>query len=958
MALSTSPSPLSKEKLFAVVERVVFYNEENGWSVLRVNPLSLSQKGRQLKKEDKLQSLSIAATAAASASSYHRNSIYKKKSPFVTVVTHQARAFAGASMEFHGDWIQHKKYGLQFKAEYAIERKPASCAALEKYLGSGLIKGIGPQIAKRIVGHFGEETLEVFESHIERLLNVPGIAVKKLKNIQNSWEHHKAVRDVIMFLQQYDVSTLFAVKIFKTYGSKAISIVSKNPYRLAEDIYGIGFFSADKIALKMGLSEESPERIGAAIFHVLSSSRDDGHCYLNELQITERVKALLEMPNEREHKHKHKHKYENELEHEHKHENELEHEHEHELEHEYEHEYEYEHEQMILNQLKAEVEQRKIMRRPHPDRFYIPSIYWDEELVGKRISQWCSKKIQVDTSKVKALLSKIDTLLSSEQEAALLGVLKNTFSVLTGGPGCGKTTSTRALVKVLKQLRKKLLLAAPTGRAAQRMSELIGEPAKTMHRLLKWDPYGGGFKKNQDSPLKADFIIVDECSMLDIHLTAAFFRAVPQDCQVLFIGDPDQLPSVGPGNVLRNLNDSTQVVPVLRLTRIFRQAAQSHIIRHAHQINQGQIPWVKSPLQHPTLWKENQVDCFFVDAEEATQEQIKFLKKVKLTLGDSALDEIRQKHTAEEQEFKSKTGVEAGTEAQAGTGIGAKAGIGVEAQTEAQAGTGVQARTGVQMQTPAKAKTSTSFFSIPEKFKHVDLERILQTTGRAEELKSILKKVHPWSSLHYGLTAVDMVLKLYTQSIYEKLGRECEIQVLTPQIRGSLGNAFLNQVLQDNVNPHRPGKKEIQMGEKIFRQGDRVIQTRNNYDLAVFNGDIGEIEDIDNGQENDSSKCQVHFKLQNRRVTYDREDLLDLSLAYSITIHKSQGSEFDAVIIPLSMQHFKMLFRNLLYTGWTRAKKLVVVVGTRQALALATQKEMSYQRQTALPQLIDPFMPS
>ena len=935
MTLSTSSSPLSKEKLFGVVERVVFYNEENGWSVLRVNPLSLSQKGQQLKKKDRFQTLSAAAAVATSGSNYNRHSIYKKSSPFVTVVTHQARAFAGASMEFHGDWIQHKKYGLQFKAEYAVERKPASCAALEKYLGSGLIKGIGPQIAKRIVDHFGEETLEVFESHIERLLKVPGIAVKKLKHIHNSWESHKAIRDVIMFLQQYDVSTLFAVKIFKTYGSKAISIVSKNPYRLAEDIYGIGFFSADKIALKMGLSEESPERIGAAIFHVLSSSRDDGHCYLNEPQIAERVKVLLKMPNE------------------------LEHQREHQLEHQHEHK----HEQIILNQLKAEVEQRKIMHRPSPDRFYIPSIYWDEELVGKRISQWCSKKVQVDTSKVKALFSKTDTLLSSEQEAALLSILENTFSVLTGGPGCGKTTSTRALVKVLRQLRKKLLLAAPTGRAAQRMSELIGEPAKTMHRLLKWDPHGGGFKKNQDSPLEADFIIVDECSMLDIHLTAAFFRAVPKDCQVLFIGDPDQLPSVGPGNVLRNLNDNAQVVPVLRLTRIFRQAAQSHIIRYAHQINQGHIPWVKSPLQHPNLWKEGQVDCFFVDAEEATQEQIKFLKKVKFALGTSALDEIRQKHTESEEEQKHQSEQEYTTEA----GKGVQAEIGTGAKTRAEARTGVQAKTGAgtraEAQTPmeyssiTKMKNSNSFFSIPEKFQHVDLDQVLQSKGRAEELKSILTNVHPWSSLHYGLTAVDMVLKLYTQSIHEKLGRECEIQVLTPQIRGSLGNAFLNQVLQEHVNPSRPSQKEIQMGERIFRQGDRVIQTRNNYDLSVFNGDIGEIEDIDNSQENDSSKCHVHFKLQNRRVTYDKEDLLDLSLAYSITIHKSQGSEFDAVIIPLSMQHFKMLFRNLLYTGWTRAKKLVIIVGTRQALALATQKEMSYQRQTALPQLIDPFMP-
>ena len=470
---SSSPSNFtashSKEKLFGVVERVVFYNEENGWSVLRVNPFSLSRKARQLQREQRVLSFNVSGERPT----------YGRNSPLVTVVAYQARAFAGASMEFDGDWIQHKKYGLQFKAQQVVERKPASCAALEKYLGSGLIKGVGPKTAKRIVDYFGEETLEVFESQIERLLKVPGIALKKLKHIHCSWQDHKAVRDVIMFLQQYDVSTLFAVKIFKTYGSKAISIVSKNPYRLAEDIYGIGFFSADKIALKMGLSKESPERIGAAIFHVLSSGRDDGHCYLNGPQVVEKVQALLEMSDP----------------------------------------------QIILKGLKEQVQGGRIKHRPSisspflppssqqpfqgfqdfPDPqgsqnpessqgskrsqdlqnpqetgcFYIPSIYWDEELVGKKILEWCSQKVEVNTSKVKALLSKTDTtLLSSEQEAALLGIVENAFSVLTGGPGCGKTTSTHALVQVLRRLGKKLLLAAPTGRAAQRMGELIGNRLK------------------------------------------------------------------------------------------------------------------------------------------------------------------------------------------------------------------------------------------------------------------------------------------------------------------------------------------------------------------------------------------------------------------------------------------------------------------------------------------------
>ena len=460
------------------------------------------------------------------------------------------------------------------------------------------------------------------------------------------------------------------------------------------------------------------------------------------------------------------------------------------------------------------------------------------------------------------------------------------------------------LVKLLEALNARVLLAAPTGRAAQRMTDVLGRESKTresktIHRLLEWQL--GRFKKNEENFLDADFLIVDECSMLDINLTASLLRAVPQNGQVLFIGDADQLPSVGAGNVLRDIIASGSVT-CFRLTRIFRQAEQSLIINYAHQINHGHMPYIDSPFKKPEVWT-NGADCFFMDSDEATQEQLRFVSRVKRFYdARPSASASGAESEANLYEFRINEPV-------------------VPYETE---------------------------LSIPKKFEHVNLEQVAQAGSRIEELASVLKKIHPWSSLNYGLSASDIVKKLVLEWIPKYYGRECEVQVLSPMTRGSLGTMSLNAMIQEAGNPPSPGKHQLKVGERIFRTGDRVIHRRNNYDLGVFNGDIGQIVQIDN----EALTCSVSFFPDNRMVDYQRDDIVELDLAYAITIHKSQGSEFEVVIIPVLTQHFKMLFRNLLYTGLTRARKLAVLVGTRKAMAMAVRNQDTSQRQTALQELL------
>ncbi len=813
-----------QEKIRGVVEGITFHNQENGWSVLRVR-------------------------------------LFDSYQDVVKVTVHQVSVFAGATMEFVGNWTDHKIYGRQFKADSACERKPASAAALEKYLGSGLIKGVGPKTAKKIVSHFANQTLDVFEQHIERLTEVEGIAEKKLSSITSAWQEHRSIRDVMMFLQSHEISTLFAVRIYKRYGDKAIVLVTENPYRLAQDFYGIGFFSADRVAISIGIPPESDIRLTAAIRHLLSASREQGHCYLTRDQICSQAGELLERDISG----------------------------------------------AIDTQLQAMeighlLKVRSLPNPTNPEKllscYYSKTLFYDEEYCAQRLSSQVRFR-NVDRAKIikwmKHYEAQANICLSKEQMAAVVDIANQHCSVLTGGPGCGKTTTTKVLVALLQNLGTTILLAAPTGRAAQRMCEVIGIEAKTIHRLLEYQ--GGGFKRDEKNPLRADFIIVDECSMLDISLSASLFRAVSSDTSVLLIGDADQLPSVGAGNVLRDIIYSS-TVPSFHLTKIFRQAQKSQIIQYAHSINKGNIPAIQSPFKDPAVWKNK--DCFFIDSDEVTQEQLRFISKVKQYYNsiedrESCLSEINP------YEFDTTT-----------------------------------------------AGNTKDRFQIPDKFRHVNIKTVLNTESASEMLLAVQKKIHPWSSLYYGLTAVDVVRNLYSQWIPKYLGRSSEIQVLTPMIRGSMGAANLNRIVQGAVNPAGQGRKELTVGEKIFREGDRVIHRRNNYDLNVFNGDIGRIEKIDNVM----LSCSVMFYPDMRVVEYKREELTELDTAYAITIHKSQGSEFDVVIVPILTQHYKMLFSNLVYTGLTRAKKLAIFVGTRRALAMAIRNRDTANRQTALLHLL------
>ncbi|NOR24651.1 MAG: AAA family ATPase [Desulforhopalus sp.] len=809
------------ENLQGIVQRVTYHNPDSGWSVLRVTP-------------------------------------FHSPSSLETVTVHQTQVFAGATMEFHGSWTVHPQFGRQFKAVRAIEKKPATTAALEKYLGSGLIRGVGPKTAGKIVRNFQENTLDVFEHDIGRLLEVPGIAKKKLRMIEQAWHEHRIVREVMMFLQGHGISTLFAVRIYKKYGDQAIQIVSEDPYRLAADFYGIGFFSADKVALSLGMAEDSEQRITAAVRHVLAAGREQGHCYLISTQISSEVGSLLGFNPE----------------------NRL---------------------TVILHNMEA-AHHLKVRVLPLAEEgelvcYYSKSLYYDEDYVAVKVRSM-AHPCPVDEGNAGRWIDdhcqRQGISLSTEQAVAVQAVVSNQFSVLTGGPGCGKTTTTLVIVRLLEHLGKRVLLAAPTGRAAQRMAEVIGREAKTLHRLLEWQ--GGMFQKNENQPLRADFLIVDECSMLDISLTASLLKAVPAGCQVLFIGDADQLPSVGAGNVLRDIIDSGSVA-LFRLTEIFRQAQESKIIEYAHQINRGVTPPIDSPFKKPEIWQK--MDCLFIDSDEATKEQLSFVARVK-RFYDLQTRQLEGLVTAENlYEFRTSEQIRSSYEED---------------------------------------------FVIPKKFLHVDLQKVRQAEGYVDELKALLAKVHPWSTLHYGFSAVDAVVRLYLEWIPKYHGRSCEIQILSPMIRGSLGTANLNRVIQEAANPQATGKAQLSVGERIFREGDRVIHRRNNYDLAVFNGDIGTILSIDNV----GLSCVVAFFPDGREVVYQKDDILELDLAYAITIHKSQGSEFGAVIMPVLTQHFKMLFRNLIYTGLTRARKLAVVVGTRKALAMAVHQQDTSKRQTAL----------
>ncbi len=830
MADNRGQRSLIEETLQGIVERVTFHSEVTGWSVLRVKCF--------------------------------------REHESVTVTVHQMRVFAGATIKFYGSWTTHPRFGRQFKAVRAEEQKPATSAGLEKYLGSGLITGVGPKTARKIVSHFGAGTLEVFESRIDDLLEVPGIAKKKLAGIKSAWQEHCAVREVMIFLQGHGISTLFAVRIYKKYGDQAIALVQENPYRLAQDFYGIGFFSADKVALALGVPVDSGLRGMAAIAHVLAAAREQGHCFLTRAQILAQVSELLDLdPGARLDAYL---------------------------------------QEMAAGQ-EIKVRQLSIDGEPPLPCYYNRSLYYDEQQTADFLAALCLPR-PVELAKLRSWLQRYSQhqqlQLSPDQQAAVEGIVACGCSILTGGPGCGKTTTTRTLVALIQSMGERIFLAAPTGRAAQRMGEVIGLEARTIHRLLEYQ--NGRFKYNRDHRLAVDCLIVDECSMLDISLAVSLLAAIPEGARLVLIGDADQLPSVGAGNVLADLIASERI-PVFTLKTVFRQAGESLIIRHAHAINRGEVPFIASPFKEPGLWQQ-QVDCLFIDSSEATQAQLRLIAQ--------ARDYLRLSQEEIEQEYG-------------------------QGQLYAEPSESPGMRLGEPQ--PEHSRSASSDYT-----GGVDLGLLQSAENQADELRAVLKKVHPWSSLYYGLTAREVILRLYNEWIPKYFGQDCEIQVLSPMTRASLGTAALNRDLQRVVNCKGLQQGQLVLGEREFRVGDRVIHRRNNYDLGVFNGDIGVIRAVNTID----LSCRVSFFPDQREVEYQRDEISELDLAYAITIHKSQGSEFDCVIIPVVSQHFKMLYRNLLYTGLTRARKLAVLVGTRQALGMAVRNQDTSRRQTALATLL------
>ena len=701
-------------KLRCVVEHITYQNQGNGWSVMKV----------KVKGYDNL----------------------------VTLTGSLLDVPVGSVLLVDGDWRVDPRYGQQFVAQSWTEVMPATIYGIEKYLGSGLIKGIGPVYAKAIVSRFGLETINVIENDIERLLEVPRLGRKRMEKIRESWEKQKDIKEVMVFLQGYGVSTAFAAKIYRKYEKESIAKVKENPYQLADDIWGIGFKTADGIASKMGYEKNDPRRCRSGILYTLNELAEEGHVYAEPEQLVDAAVKLLEAE-----------------------------------------------ESPVRQALASMIETNDVVL--DNEVIYLPPFYHAENGSAKRLQSLLS-----DTSLFNAGIAaepeaeygaKTDGIVYDDvQQAAIQKALDSKVMVLTGGPGTGKTTTTQGIIAAFKARHMSILLAAPTGRAAKRMNEATGMEAKTIHRLLEYNPMDG-YKRNDANPLDGDALIVDECSMIDILLFYNLMKAIPSNMRLILVGDIDQLPSVGAGNVLRDIIDSQQI-PVVRLTRIFRQAQSSRIVMNAHAINAGQFPNIKNGLD---------TDFFFIGQEDADD-------IVKLIIGL-----VRDR--------------------------------------------------------------------LPKK---------------------------------YGYPAK-------------------EIQVLTPMQRGTVGAGNLNIELQNALNPSGPS---LARGGYTFRQGDKVMQIRNNYDKNVFNGDIGYITAVD------TNERTLSVTFDSRVVEYDITELDEIVLAYAVTIHKSQGSEFPVVVMPVTMKHYVMLQRNLIYTGITRAKKICVLVGTTKALAYAIRNNTVSKRNTKL----------
>ena len=685
----------------------------------------------------------------------------------VTVVGNLAAPTPGEVIAMRGEWVNHPRYGEQFKIVHYKTHTPASVQGIRKYLGSGLIKGIGPVMAKRIVEKFGKETLEVIENRVEKLAEVEGVGKKRIQMIKRAWAEQKDIREVMIFLQTHGVSSGYATKIFKHYGSKSIEMVKRNPYLLATDVFGIGFVTADSIAEKLGFARDAELRAEAGILYVLNQVAEDGHVYFPYEPLVKKCQEILQVDREvvvqafgRVSVNK----------------------------------------KIIIEDLNQNIEE---FRENHK-AVYLPKYHFSEASVAARLKILLNtpKTIRkIDTGKaVDWVQNQLHITLAQKQLAAIRCAAEDKVLVITGGPGTGKTTIINAVLKIFAKLGVDIMLAAPTGRAAKRMSEATGHEARTIHRLLEYSMQKGGFQKNEDRPLRCDLLIVDEVSMIDTILMHHLLKAVPPEATFIMVGDVNQLPSVGAGNVLKDIIDSG-AVKVVELDEVFRQAQESSIIVNAHKINNGILPSLKTHQGRDD-------DFYFIEQEE------------------------------------------------------------------------------------------------PE-----------------EVLRIILELTRERIPKRFGLDPVE------------------QIQVLTPMHRGTVGAENLNLKLQQALNSKEEG---ISRGTMHFRVDDKVMQIKNNYDKEIFNGDMGRIARID------FVTKEVTIVFDGVELLYDYADLDEVVLAYAISVHKAQGSEYPAVIIPILTQHYVLLQRNLVYTAVTRGSKLVVLVGTRKALALAVNNDKTQRRYTCL----------
>jgi exodeoxyribonuclease V alpha subunit len=654
----------------------------------------------------------------------------------------------GERLKLTGQYESHPKHGQQFKIESFSIIYPTTMSSISKYLGSGLIKGIGPAIAERIVDIFGEDTLAIMDNDTDKLLKVEGIGRKKLVQIKKSWQDQKAVKDIMLYLQSFDISPAYALKIFHTYGKDAIKIVQENPYQLTYDVWGIGFKIADAIGKNAGFNEDHPKRIKAGIIYLLNEASNEGHVYLPIQDLIRKCSEILNVDLS---------------------------------------------DSLLLFR---EMEDHQLLKIVN-DKVYLLHYYLAERNIEYKISALCGCTSELTEKELKSVRLKT-SYYSDEQLGAIRNSLLHKILILTGGPGTGKTTALKGIIDSYKHLNKKILLAAPTGRAAKRMSEVIGSEAKTIHRLLEYNPQDQLFARDEDNPLETDLLVIDEVSMIDTLLMNSLVSALTPNTTLVLVGDIDQLPSVGPGNILHDLIVSDKI-PTAMLSKIFRQAEESNIVVNAHKINEG---------IYPSLQNNENSDFFFL--QEA----------------DNSI--------------------------------------------------------------------------IP-----------------------------------------DIIVELCTKRLPSKYGFDPmkDIQVLTPMYKGEAGADNLNFILQSALNKN---EVLITRGKKCYKIGDKVMQLRNNYEKDVFNGDIGLIQTINTGDQ----KLEILFN--GKMVAYDFLDLDDINLAYAITVHKSQGSEYPCVILPLTTTHYIMLQRNLLYTAVTRASKMMIITGSKQALQIAVANKKSRKRFTSL----------